>query len=174
MAIQHDSEAGRGWRRHLGIRVLGDEWKRGCLDADYGRRGSRAGVPAGRNAYVRLLRRASTREQPVRGEHRLRRPEDRPAQMALPVRASPDLEFRHVVGTDHRGCHGGRKAPEGGGGPDQAGVALRVRSRYGRANLAHRREAGAAVGCPGRKDVADAAASARQAAVRAQLRQGAG
>ena len=41
----------------------------------------------------------SSRQQPLRRQHRVRRPEDRPAQVALD-RASPDLGLRHVVGAD--------------------------------------------------------------------------
>ena len=66
------------------------------------RRGARPRLPAGRDADVGLLRRPSSRQQPVRREPRLRRSEDRPAQVALPVRAPSALELRHVVGADAR------------------------------------------------------------------------
>ena len=49
-------------------------------------------------ADLGLLRRPSSGQQPVRREPGVRRPEDRPAQVALPVRPSPDLGLRHVVG----------------------------------------------------------------------------
>ena len=58
------------------------------------------GLSAGRRADVGLLRRPSSRQQPVRREPRLRRSEDRPAQVALPDRAPSDLGLRHVVGAD--------------------------------------------------------------------------
>ena len=77
-----------------------------------------------------LLRRPSSRQQSVRREPRLRRSQDRPAQVALPVRAPSDLGSRHVVGADPRGRHGQRQAAQGRGGAEQAGIALRVRSRH--------------------------------------------
>ena len=49
-----------------------------------------------------LLRRPSSGQQPVRREPGVRRSEDRPAQVALPVRPPPDLGLRHVVGADPR------------------------------------------------------------------------
>ena len=67
------------------------------------------------------------------------------AQVALPVRAPPDLELRHVVGAAARRRHGRRQAAQGRGGAEQAGLALRLRSRHRRAGLADRGEAGAAV-----------------------------
>ena len=66
------------------------------------RRRARPRLPAGRDADLGLLRRPSSGQQPVRREPRLRRSEDRPAQVALPARASSDLELRHVVGADPR------------------------------------------------------------------------
>ena len=117
---------------------------------------------------VRLLRRASSRQQPVRREPGLRRSQDRQAQVALPVRASPDLELRHVVGADRRRRDRRRQAAQGRGGAEQAVVALRVRPRDGRADLADRREAGADGRRARRVVRADAAASAGQAPLRAQ------
>ena len=61
----------------------------------------------------------------------------------------------------------GRRA-QGRRGAEQAGVAVRVRSRHRRADLADRREAGAEGGRAGRMVFADAAASAGGADVRAQ------
>ena len=77
---------------------MGGQRQHRRLDADHRRRGARPGLPAGRDADLGLLRRPSARQQPVRREPRLRRSEDRPAQVALPARAPSDLELRHVVG----------------------------------------------------------------------------
>ena len=77
---------------------MGDQRQHRRLDADHRRRGSRPRVPAGRDADVGLLRRPPSRQQPVRREPRLRRSEDRAAQVALPARAPPAVELRHVVG----------------------------------------------------------------------------
>ena len=63
---------------------------------------ARARLPAGRDADVGLLRRPSPGQQPVRREPGLRRPEDRPAQVALPDRAPSDLGLRPLVGADPR------------------------------------------------------------------------
>ena len=59
---------------------------------------------------------------------------------------------------------------QGGRGAEQAGVAVRVRSRHRPAGLADRRAAGAAVRRAGREDVADAAVPDQAAGLRAQLR----
>ena len=106
------------------------------------------------------LRRPSARQQPVRREPRRRRSEDRRPQVALPVRPSSDLEFRHTrrrrsSPTSRSTANPSRPSPS----PEQARMALRVRSHHGAARLAHRGEAGSAVRRARRKDVADAAAS---------------
>ena len=67
-----------------------------------------------------------------------------------------------------------RKADQGRRPAEQAGVALRARPRDGRAGVANRRAARAAVRCSGREDLADAAAPHQAAGVRAQLRARAG
>ena len=103
--VQHDSAARRVRQRHVGERFVGGQRQHRRVDADHRRRGARPGLPAGRDADLRLLRRPSARQQPVRREPRLRRSEDRPAQVALPDRAPSDLELRHVVGADPRGHH---------------------------------------------------------------------
>ena len=76
-----------------------------------------------------LLRRPSARQQPLRRKPRLRRSEDRPAQVALPVRAPSALELRHVVGGDPRGHHRQRQANQGRRRSRQAGIPVRLRSR---------------------------------------------
>ena len=82
-------------------------------------------------------------QQPVCREPRVRRSRHREAQVALPVRAPSDLERRHVVGAAPRGRHDRRQAAEGRRRAEQAGVAVRLRSRHRRADLADRGEAGA-------------------------------
>jgi outer membrane protein assembly factor BamB len=171
--LQHDPETRGARRPHLGERELGHERQRRRVDADQRRRGAGARLPAGGDAVVRLLRRASAGRQPVRREPGVRGPEDRPAQMALPARAPPDLELRHVVGADPRGRDRRREAAQGRGGAEQAGVAVRVRPRHRRARLADRGEERAAIGRPGREDREDPAASARLAPLLAQLVQAA-
>ena len=89
-------------QRHLAERIVGHQRQRRRLDADHRRRRARPRLPAGRNTLVGLLRRPSSGQQPVRREPRVRRSENRAAQVALPVRASPDLELRHVVGAAAR------------------------------------------------------------------------
>ena len=97
--VQHDSAARRVRQRHLGERLVGDQRQHRRLDADHRRRGSSASSTCrSKIADLGLLRRPSSRQQPVRREPRLRRPEDRPAQVALPDRASSDLGLRPVVG----------------------------------------------------------------------------
>ena len=64
-------------------------WTQISIDED-----AEPGLPAGGNALVRLLRRASPGQQPLRRIAGRGRPSDRSAEMALPVRPSSDLEFR--------------------------------------------------------------------------------
>ena len=120
-------------------------------------------------ADLRLLRRPSSGQQPVRREPGLRRPEDRPAQVALPDRAPSDLGLRPVVGADPRRHHRGRQADQGRRAAEQGSVPLRVRSRHRPAGVADRRAAGAAVRRAGREDVADAAVPDQAAGLRAAV-----
>ena len=143
--LQHDSQAWRVRRQHLGERIVGHQRQRRRVDADQRRRGAGDRLPAGRNAVVRLLRRPPAGRQPVCGEPGCGRSEDRAAQVAFPVRASPDLELRHVVGAAPGGRDGRRKAAQGRCGAKQGGLAVRLRSRDRRADLADRGKAGAAV-----------------------------
>ena len=68
--VQHDSAARRVRQRHVGERLVGDQRQHRRVDADHGRRRSRPRVPAGRDADLGLLRRPSSRQQPVRREPR--------------------------------------------------------------------------------------------------------
>ena len=95
-------------------------------------------VPAGRIADLRLLRRPSPGQQPVRREPGLRRPEDRPAQVALPDRAPPDLGLRPVVGADPARHQRRRQADQGRRAAEQGSVPLRVRPHHRPAGVADR------------------------------------
>ena len=99
-------------------------WAQMSVDEELGLR-----LPAGRAADRRLLRRPSSRRRPVRREPRRARPEDRQAQVALPARAPRHLGHGHPVRADPRGHHRQRPADQGGRAADQAGLAVRVRSR---------------------------------------------
>ena len=122
-------------------------WAHMTVDEELGTR-----LRAGGDAVVRLLRRPSPRQQPVRREPRRARSQDRPAQVALPVRPSSDLELGHDVGADPLRHQRQRPPRQGGVGRLQAGLALRVRSRHRAAGVADRGEAGAAVRRAGRED----------------------
>ena len=78
---------------------------------------------------VRLLRRASAGQQPVRRQPGGRRSEDRQAQVALPAGAPSALEHGHLHGADPRRHHRRRQSHQGGVGHGQAGDGLRLRSR---------------------------------------------
>ena len=73
-------------------------------------------------------------------------------EVALPVRAPSDLELRHVVGADPRRHHRRRPAAiKAVARAEQAGVALRLRSRHRRAVWPIEETAGAAADVPGEK-----------------------
>ena len=75
-------------------------------------------------------------QQPVCREPGLRRSEDRPAEVALPARAPSDLELRQLLGAAAARHQRQRQADQGGGAAEQAGVALRLRSRHRPAGVA--------------------------------------
>ena len=91
------------------------------------------------------------------------------AEVALPARAPSAVELRHVVGADPRRHHRQRPRDQGGRGPWQAGVPVRLRSRDRAAGVADRRAAGAEVRRAGRDDEPDAAVPDQAAGLRAQL-----
>ena len=70
-------------QRHVAQRFVEEQRQHRRLVADHRRRGARPRVSAGGKPDVGLLWRRSPGQQPVRREHRLRRSEDRPAQVAL-------------------------------------------------------------------------------------------
>ena len=115
---------------------------------------------------VGFLRWPSSRQQPVRREPGLRRPEDRPHEVALPDRASPDLGLRPLVAADPRRHHGERQADQGRGAAEQGGVPVRLRPRDRAAGLADRGAPGSTERHPRREDVADAAVPDQTAGVR--------
>ena len=163
--VQHDSPAGRVRQRHVGERIVGGQRQHRRLDADYGRRRGRPRVSAGRRSDVGFLRRPPARQQPVRRQPGLRRSEDRPAQVALPDRASPDLGLRPLVGAAARRRDDRRPDAQDRRAADEGNVPLRLRSHHRRADLADRGAAGAAVRRAGREDVADAAVPDQAAGV---------
>ena len=105
---------GRVRQRHLAERLVGRQRQRRRLEPDLGRRRTGPGVPAGRDAHLRFLRRPSSRQQPVCRQHRRGRSEDRPAQVALPAGASLAVELRRVGGADPRRHHRERPSDQGG------------------------------------------------------------
>ena len=61
LALQHDSDAGRVRQRHVGKRLVGVDRQQRRVDADHRRSGSQPGLPAGRNADHRRVRRQPAR-----------------------------------------------------------------------------------------------------------------
>ena len=112
-------------------------WAQMTVDEELG-----IGLPAGGAADRRLLRRPSSRQHPVLREPGRARSQDGQAQVALPAGAPRHLGLRHPVRADPRGHHGQRQADQGDRAADQAGVALRVRSRDRTAGVADRGAAG--------------------------------
>ncbi len=92
--LQHDSTPRRIRQRNVGKRFVVDQRQHRRLDPDFDRRGCQPGLSAGRNTFVRLLRRPSSRQQPFRRIAGRGRPSDGSAEVALPVRPPSDLEFR--------------------------------------------------------------------------------
>src|SRR5258708_6152659 len=111
------------------------------VDADYRGRTAWAGVPAGGIADERLLRRAPAGKQFVWRDAGVRGFEERRAEVALPVGASPTVGHGHFFGADSGGHHRGWEAGESGGAAEQAGMSVCVRSRDGEAGVAVRGEA---------------------------------
>ena len=98
-----------------------------------------------------------------------RRPQDRPAQVALPDRAPSDLGLRPVVGADPARHQRERQGDQGRRAAEQGSVPLRVRSHHRPAGVADRGAAGAAVRRARREDVADAAVPDQAAGLRAAV-----
>ena len=142
--VQDDSRAGRGRRRDVGRRLVGLHRQHRRVGADLGRSRARDGVPPGRDADARLLRRRAPGERTVRRDAGRRRSENRSAQVALPARAPRHLGHGHPVRADPRRHHRERENDQSGRAADQAGVPLCVRPGDWSADLADRREAGAA------------------------------
>ena len=128
----------------------------------------------GRDADIRSLRRPPARQQPLCRKPRVRRPEDRQAEVAFPVRAPSALEPRHLVDAAAGRHQRERPRDQGGRRSEQAELSLRVRSRDGSAGVADRRAASPARRRSGRNVLADAAVPHQAARVRAKLRQHSG
>ena len=124
------------------------------------------GVPAGRIADRRLLRRPSARQRAVRREPGRGRSENRQAQVALPAGAPRHLGHGHSLRADPGRHHGQRPDRQGGRAADQAGVPVCLRSRDRQADLADRGAAGAEGRRAGRVVFADAAVSDQAAGLR--------
>ena len=129
LVVQHHPAAGRVRQRHLAQRVVGRQRQRGRLDPDHGRRGAGPGLRAGRDAQLGSVRGTPAGREPVRRKHRMPRPRDRRAPLALPDRAPPDLEH----GSAGRAAAGGsdrrRARSQGGGRADEAVDAVHLRPR---------------------------------------------
>ena len=136
-----------------------DQRQRRRVDADQRGRRARPRVFAGRDADVGSLRRPSARQQPVCRKPRVRRSEDRQAQVALPVRASSAVEPRHVLGAAAGRHQRERPRDQGRGRSQQAELSVCVRSRHRAARLADRGASRAARRRSRRDVLADAAVS---------------
>ncbi len=168
LGMGHHPEEGREGLRHLAERLGRCLRQHRRLDRDHGRprRGPRL---SGRgSADQRLLRRQTAGRQPVFGQPRRGRSEDRQDEVVLPARAPRHLGLRHVLAADADGHRRQRQADQGGGRADQDGHAVRVRSHDRQAGLADSGEAGAAGQRAGRMVFADPADSQQAAGLRAQ------
>ena len=103
------------WTGNTGV------WTEITVDPEAGPR-----LPARRDADHRRVRRQPPRRQPLRRKPRRGRSEDRCAEVALPVRASPAVGSRHVVGAAADGRDDRRQAAQGRRGAVQTELALRA------------------------------------------------
>ena len=104
------------------------------------------GLPAGGAADRRLLRRPSSGRRSVRREPRRARPEDRPAQVALPAGAPRHLGHGHPVRADPDGPHRRRprRSRRSASRPSRAGSTRSIASpasRCGRSKSGRSRKA---------------------------------
>ena len=100
--LPHDPGARRVRQRHLAERFVVVHRPHRRLDAADRRRGARDRLPAGGDPDRRLLRRPSSRQQPLRRKPGRAESRDRQAPLALPVRPPPDLGLRRAVRADPR------------------------------------------------------------------------
>ena len=139
--VQHDSPARRVRQRHVARQLVGDQRQHRRVDADHGRRGARPGLPAGRVADVGLLRRQAARATTCSARASC-------ASISKTGKRKWHFQFVHHPIWDHDMSSAPLLADVTIDGrprklvarAEQAGVALRVRSRHRRADLADRRE----------------------------------
>ncbi len=138
MVLPHHPASGRARLRDLAEAGLGVQRRRQQLARDGGRRADGDRLRAYGFGGVRLLRRRSSRRQPLRQLADRARREQRQARVALSVRPARHLGSRSAVaaesrhGPEKRQDHRRRRAG------DQAGAAVSLQSRHGRAPLSHR------------------------------------
>ena len=108
--LQHHPPPRRVRQRNVGERFLGHQRQHRRLDADHRRTKSSAWSTCRSRIRHRIIRRPPPRQQSFRRKPGLRGSENRPAQVALPDRASSDLGSRLVLGADPRRHHGQRPA----------------------------------------------------------------
>ena len=144
VAIRHDSTAWRVRQRDVGRRVMGDQWQRRRLDANH----------ASTRTSGSCICPVETPTSDYYGGHRPGNNLFAESLVCVDLKTGQrkwHFQFVHhpLWNFDMSSAPllgdvtiDGRVA-QGGGGPDQAGLALRVRSRDGRADLADRGKAGA-------------------------------
>ena len=148
--LPHDSAARRVRQRHVGEGLVVVHRQHRRVGADVGRRRARAWSTCRSSCRPATTTAAIGPGNGLFGESLVaRRSEDRQAQVALPARAPRHLGHGHPVRADPRRHHRQRPDDQGGRAADQAGVALRVRSRDRQAGLADRRAAGPKGDVPG-------------------------
>ena len=136
--FQDDSRGRRGRRRDVAAWRAGRERRRQQLGRDGGRRSARHRVRADRIGGGRLLRRRSSRRQPVRQHAAGARRRHGQAAVALPDRAPRHLGSR-PAGAAGAGDGDARRPPRRRRGADeQAGDRLALRAHHGQAAVPDR------------------------------------
>ena len=116
--IPQGDEFGNG---HVGWRFLARDRQGRSLVDDERRRGARSSLSPHQHGRSRLLRRASTRREPVRRERGGAGFGDRRAGLALPGGAPRAVGLRLPGGAESGGHRGGRTTDQGTGSSEQAG-----------------------------------------------------
>ena len=136
--LPHDSASGRIRQRHMAERFVGLHGQHRRVVAVFRGRRARLRVSACRVADRRFLRRPSSGQQPVRGQPRVPRGEDRQACVAPAARPPRHLGLRHRLAAEPDQHHRQRQADPRRRAGHQAELRLRVRSRDGRSRVADR------------------------------------